>query len=260
MSALTAPRIGLSNKGPIILDYGYGVAANQVIYNGAQVAKNASGFLVPAATTAGLRVVGVADLENHPKLDTTGLADGAVKITVRLGIFNMKFGATTDAVTAADEGNDVYVLDDQTISRVPGAGRPIAGQLFEVNGTDAFVGYGIGVPNRRSGQGTAWQGPGSSDTIAAAGAISVNTEVTAAAVTGTTAYTLADGLFLGQRKTVTASTPGSSPVGTITPATRGGGYANVTAFGTLGDSVEFIWANPTSPAWYIASSQGVTIA
>jgi hypothetical protein len=241
---------------PPIFEIGLGVAATQVIYGGALVAKNSSGFLVPAAATAGLRVVGWAELENHPKVDTTGLADGAVKISVRMGIFPMKIGTSTDAVTAADEGNDVYVLDDQTISRLPGAGRPIAGQLFLVETGKAWVGIGINTPNRRTGQGTAWQGPGSVEAAVASGAVSVNTEITTLNLaTGAQALTLANGLFLGQRKTIVVVQIAGSPVGTLTPATPSG-FATVTALGAVGDSVELIWAG--AGAWYLANSFGCT--
>lgn len=257
MTALAAPRTNFENMAPSIFEIGLGVAANQVIYGGALVAKNSSGFLVPAATTAGLRVVGWAELENHPKVDTTGLADGAVKISVRQGVFPMKIGTSTDAVTAADEQNDVYVLDDQTISRLPGAGRPIAGQLFLVETGKAWVAIGVNTPNRRTGQGTAFQGPGSVEAVSAAGAISVNTEITTLAVTGTAAYTLANGLFLGQRKTIIVISGASTPAGTLTPATPSG-FATVSALGVIGDCVELIWAG--AGAWYIASNFGVTVA
>lgn len=257
LSAPTSFVSRLGNKGPIILDFGWGVAATQVIYNGALVAKNASGFLVPAATTAGLRVVGVADLENHPKLDTTGQSNGDTKITVRLGIWPFKIGSSTDAVTAADEQNDVYVLDDETISRLPGAGRPIAGQLFLVDGTTAWVGIGVSTPNRSSGQNTLFQGAGSVEAISSAGALSVNTAISTLAVSGTTAYTLANGLFIGQRKTVVVISGAATPVGTITPATPSG-FATITGLGVVGEGVEFIWGG--AGAWYIASvTPGVSV-
>lgn len=256
--ALGAPRNDMANKGPIVLDFGYKAKASLVFYSGALVMKGTDGYLRPAAATAGGRVVGVLDLENHPSLDTTGQADGFYTLTARCGIFPMKIGSSTDAVTIADEGNDVYVLDDQTISRLPGAGRPVAGQLFLVDGTTAWIGIGITTPKRPGAQqGTAWQGAGSVEAVAAAGAISVNTEITALTVTGTTAYTLANGLFLGQRKTIIVVGVGGSPVGTVTPATPTG-FATVTALNAAGRGCEFIWAG--AGAWYIASlTPSVTI-
>lgn len=255
--ALGAPRNDMANKGPIVLDFGYKAKASLVFYSGALVMKGTDGYLRPAAATAGGRVVGVLDLENHPSLDTTGQADGFYTLTARCGIFPMKIGSSTDAVTIADEGNDVYVLDDQTISRLPGAGRPVAGQLFLVDGTTAWIGIGIRTPTRSGAQqGTAWQGAGSVEAAVASGAVSVNTEITTLNLaTGAQALTLANGLFIGQRKTIVVVTIAGSPVGTLTPATPSG-FATVTALGAVGDSVELIWAG--AGAWYLASSFGCT--
>src|SRR5690349_19645246 len=52
------------------------VAGTTKIYKGSVIAKNASGYLVPAADTVGLRVVGVA----QEQIDNTAGADGALKI------------------------------------------------------------------------------------------------------------------------------------------------------------------------------------
>jgi hypothetical protein len=93
------------------------------------------------------------------------------------------------------------------------------------------------------------------ENIAAAGALSVSKRNSLLAVDGTTAYTLADGTFVGQRKTCTVISGANTPLGTITPA-HPSGFATVTALGAKGDSVEFMW---TGAAWIITSSQGVTI-
>ena len=259
MSALAAHRTDFENKGPLINTIGYKAKANKVFYNGAMVAVDSSGYLVPAAATAGLRVAGCCDLGNKDKVDTTGTSDGDIMITVLAGVFPQHIGTSTDAVNQADVLNDVYVLDDNTISRLPGAGRPVAGQLIAVVGSLAWVGIGFSLPHPKNseGAGTAYQGKGTVEAVAAAGPLSVNTEITTLAVTGTTAYTLANGLFIGQRKTVVVISGASTPAGTITPATPSG-FATVSALGTVGDSVEFIWAG--TGAWYIANSQGVTIA
>jgi hypothetical protein len=256
MTALAAARFDLSNKGPTPFSIGYKAEASQTFYNGAMVAKNSSGYLVPAATTAGLRVVGVCDLGNKNSVLSSS-TQGDTVINVRSGIFAMKSGTSTDAVTIADLENDVYVLDDQTISRLPGSGRAIAGVLKKIEGSlfHIAIGTGTAAPSRSgAGGGTAYQGAGSTETISSAGALSVNTEISLVSVTGTTAYTLADGLFKGQRKIVTCTAGASTPVGTVTPATPSG-FATVTAIGAAGDSVELIW---TGAAWVLGPSFGVT--
>lgn len=259
MSALAAHRTDFENKGPIINTIGYKAKAGKVFYNGAQVAVDATGYLVPAAATAGLRVAGCCDLGNKDHIDTTGTSDGDVQITVLSGVFPMHIGTSTDAVTQADLLNDVYVLDDNTISRLPGAGRPISGQLIRIVGSLAWVGMGFSLPHvaNSGGAGTAYQGKGSVEAVSAAGALSVATEITTLAVTGTMAFTLANGLFLGQRKSIVVVSAASTPVGSLTVATPSG-FATVSALSAVGRSIELIWAG--AGAWYIANSNGLTIA
>lgn len=252
MSALAAARTNLANKGPILYTLGIKAAASQTIYNGALVMVNTAGKLIPAATTAGGRVVGVADLGTKNSV-LTALDD---VITVKVGIFPFANGTSSDALTDADNLNDVYALDDQTVGRLPTAGRPLAGQLIKIESGLCYVAIGFRLPNHSNtkGAGTAYQGDGSVEAISSAGALSVNTAISTVAVTGTTAYTLANGLFAGQRKTVICISAASTPNGTITPATPSG-FATVTTIGAQGESVEFIW---TGAAWVIASSFGCT--
>ena len=133
-----------------------------------------------------------------------------------------------------------------------------SGQLFAVVGSLAWVGIGFATPHtaNSAGSGTAYQGKGSVEAVSAAGALSVNTEITTLAVTGVTAYTLPNGLFLGQRKTVVVVSAASSPNGTITPATPSG-FATVTGLSAVGAMVELIWAG--AGAWYLASRFGNTL-
>lgn len=255
MTALAAPFKNFSNKSKLFGSLGLPTKAGKVFYSGASVAFDATGYLVPAAATAGLRTAGIADLGNRPSLDTTGLNDGDKLIDVKWGIFPRVNGTSTDACTQADVGNDVYLLDDQTISRLPGAGRAIAGQLVKFEGSVPYVLMFMPHPAGTSA-GTAYQGRGSVDAVVAAGAVSVNTEISTLAVSGTMVFTLANGLFLGQRKTVVVISAAATPVGSLTVATPSG-FATLTALSAVGRSVELIWAG--AGAWYIASSQGVTI-
>lgn len=262
MSALTAARQNVSNKGTVIGTLiGYKAAASQTFFHNGKVAVNAAGYLVPASSTAGLRVVGIADLQGQGSVVSSAVA-GATVILVATGIFPFFSGTGSDAVTQADEMNDVYCMDDQTISRLPGAGRPISGQLIKIDGGLFFVRVGpeISRVGAAASAGTAFQGKGSIETGVASGAVSVATELTTLNLAnGAAALTLANGLFIGQRKTIVVAGITGTPNATLTPATPSG-FATVSALGALGDSVELIWANPTSPAWYIASSNGVNIA
>ena len=92
--------------------------------------------------------------------------------------------------------------------------------------------------------------------ISAAGAIDPTFRFHTLAVTGTTAYPLANGSYPGQQVTAFVISGASIPNGTITPATPTG-FANVTALGALGDLVTFMW---TGAGWVIVSANGVTVA
>ena len=160
MSALTGPRQNSSNKGTVIgTSIGYKAAASTTFYHNGLVAVNAAGYLVPATSAAGLRVVGIADLQGLPRV-VSSAPPGAAVVIVMTGIFPFASGGSTDQVTQADETNDVYVLDDQTISRLGTGGRPIAGQLYKVDGANFFVRDGpeISRVGAAASAGTAFQG------------------------------------------------------------------------------------------------------
>jgi hypothetical protein len=257
MTALAAARSNL--EGPVFYTQGYKAKATKVFYNGALCMLDTGGYLIPAGTTAGCRVVGIIELANSISKDTTGLSDGDYVASVKSGVFSLAAGTTTDLPTIADLGKPVYALDDQTISRLPGSGRPVVGILQKIDGAKFYVAVGLGAgsgapANNNDGFGTAWQGPGSSEAFSSPGALSVNTEVSLLTVDGTDAITLADGLFKGQRKIVTVVAGTNTPIGTITPATPSG-FATVTALGAVGDSVELIW---NGAAWLLGPSFGCT--
>lgn len=255
--ALSAARKKIPNRGPIALTWGYFLDTGKTFYANALVALF-GGYLRPCTGAPGEKVVGVAELvvdESVVSAGSAGATTPVTKIAVKTGIFGFAIGGTSDAVTQADVGRKVYAIDDTTIGKLSTGGRPVAGMLMEVEGTTAWVNVtGNEDAVAADGDGTAWQGAGSVEAISSAGALSVATEISTLAVTGTTAYTLANGLFKGQRKVATVVSGASTPLGTITPATPSG-FATVTALGGVNDSVEFIWSGA---AWYIASSFGCT--
>lgn len=109
------------------------VAANQKIYAGNMVAINATGYAVPAATTAALTVMGVAD----EAVDTTDMADGVVTVCVwRTHSFCLA-NSTAKAVTQAMVGKKCYVQDAVTISS-DSAAAP-AGTVMEVSPDGVWV-------------------------------------------------------------------------------------------------------------------------
>lgn len=135
--ALSADRRTPKRGQNVLADYlDVPVAASAILYNGALVALNLSGYAVPAdATTAGLRVIGVASA----KADNTGGSAGAIKVRVERGVFGMKNSATVQALSAADVGRPCFAVDDCTVARTPSMGaRPYCGRVYEI-GDDGLV-------------------------------------------------------------------------------------------------------------------------
>lgn len=87
---------------------------------------------------------------------------------------------------------------------------------------------------------------GVSETIAAAGAISLKTYESRLTVSGTMAFTLADGTQVGQRKRVVCDSAAAIPAATMTiasPETATGFAVSATFFfDAPGQAVEFIWS------------------
>ncbi len=79
------------------------------IYAGAFVCVNAAGYAVPGSDTAGLIFQGVA----MEQKDNTLGADGALDVTVRRrGLVKAIMGT---AITQANIGDNVFLVDDQTV-------------------------------------------------------------------------------------------------------------------------------------------------
>lgn len=101
------------------------VAASVRIFAGAMVALNATGFALPAVTTA-TRVRGVA----LDEADNTSGADGAVSVDIERGAF-LFANDTTNAVTRAHIGASVYVVDSNTVGS-SATSTIVAGKCLDV--------------------------------------------------------------------------------------------------------------------------------
>lgn len=73
-------------------------------------------------------------------------------------------------------------------------------------------------------------------------------------VTGTVAYTLADGEYIGQVKTLNVTVAASTPDGTLTPAT----FVNATSIDldAVNESLALVW---TAAGWVVTSIVGATL-
>lgn len=251
MAALTAQRKIENLNSGLLLPFDYPTKATKVFYKGALTALDATGYLVPAGAVAGQRTAGVVDTGQAEKVDTTGQSDGDTSLKVQAGIFAFKNATAGDALTQAQVGKDVFVLDDQTVAKTDGGGaRPVAGQLVKFETGKMWVAVGIRLFHDVA-NGVAYVAP----TTVTSGAIPVASPLTFLSVTGTVAFTLADGTFAGQRKTLRCTVAASTPAGTLTPATPSG-FATI-LFDAVHEETVLEW---TGAAWVIALVVGATPA
>ena len=111
------------------------VASGKKIFAGSLVAASATGFATPGATATSLTALGRAE----ETTDNSGGGDGAASVLVRRGKA-FKFANDVDAVTQAELGKSVYIVDDQTVAKTNGTGtRSVAGKCLGVESDGVWV-------------------------------------------------------------------------------------------------------------------------
>ena len=110
--------------------------AGAVVLVGTFALVDDTGFAVAstAAIAATQKVMGVGD----SSADNTDGESGDVQACVRRKKQFLFRNSTTDAVTQAELGEDVFVEDNQTVAKTTGAGLPVAGKFmgFDTQFTD----------------------------------------------------------------------------------------------------------------------------
>jgi hypothetical protein len=246
MSALTAQRRISNLIDGLLLPFDYPAKASTVFYKGGFVGLDATGYLVPMTATAGLRAAGAVDTGQAAKVDTTGQSDGDTVFKVQAGIWSANNHAS-DTVTQADMLKPVFFADDNTVARTDGGvGRPIAGIAVKIENGQVYtaVGFPFGLLDASQLGGAA---PGPSNLVTS-GALGLG-RTTRVSVTGTVAFTLADGTEVGQRKSIRCTVAASTPVGVLTPA-HASGFSTLT-FGAVGNYAELEW---NGTAWEIVAT------
>lgn len=112
------------------------VAAGVVLFAGALVVANATGFAAPGSEATGLTYLGRA--EEH--VDNSGGADGEQTVLVRRNkAFQFK-NAGADPVTQASFGKPCFIVDDETVAATDGTGsRSAAGTVLGVDAGGVWV-------------------------------------------------------------------------------------------------------------------------
>lgn len=133
MSALTADRNTPRRDGQ---ELSLGLAAATKIYGGSIVCRNASGYAVSGSTSTTLKALGIAG----EQVDNSSGSAGAKSVAIRKGTYRFGNSTSTDAITAADIGNDCYIVDDQTVAKTSGTStRSVAGKVADVDSDGVWV-------------------------------------------------------------------------------------------------------------------------
>lgn len=132
MAALTNDR-KIRLQGGIRRTFTGDLAASTTIYMGALVAKNASGYVVPASDAAAIKVIGFA-LE---QVVNSGAA-GAKTIMIGTGVIECDNAG--GAIVQAGKHALCYVADDQSVSTSAAMTNDvIAGRVVDFTTTKVFV-------------------------------------------------------------------------------------------------------------------------
>ena len=115
------------------------MAAAMLIYQGALVALNATGFASKGVVATTLKQFGRAEAT----VDNSAGAAGAKEIDVRPGIYRWFNSSAADLITTAEIGTDCFIVDDQTVAKTNGtATRSRAGKVVGVDAVGVFVQMG----------------------------------------------------------------------------------------------------------------------
>lgn len=208
--ALTANRKTLARTQSVLANFP--VNGGSHIYAGALVALDVTGFLVPAAASANLTVIGRADEEK----DNTGGQDADLYCRVQQGVYKWD-NDSGSAVTQALAGTVCYVKDDHTVG-LSESNSIVAGIVLELDDDGDSVWVQTMKASPVTAAITGYPSAGAIETVAT-GAVSVVKRTTLITIDGTKAYTLANGTIEGQRKSIRVTTAENTPNGTLTPTT-----------------------------------------
>ncbi len=137
MTALAADRITNISKRDGVR-YVDPVAASALIYAGALVVLNASGYATKGSTATGLIARGVAVRQ----VDNSSGADGDEDVETEAGVFDF---INNGGITRAHIGDLAYIVDDQTVAETDGGGtRSAAGTIKDIDSVTGRVFVKVG--------------------------------------------------------------------------------------------------------------------
>lgn len=112
------------------LALGRGPAASSItFFDGSIVMSNAGGYVTVGATATGQFARGVCITAL-----TSPASNGAVEVGWEEGDFEFDSGTAGDALTIANVGDDVYIIDDTTVGATSGTNtRSLAGKMIALS-------------------------------------------------------------------------------------------------------------------------------
>lgn len=114
------------------------VAAGVTIHAGALVALTAAGLATPGAVATTLTGDGVAVAD----ADNAGGGASAIAVEVEKSVFRFANSAAGDAITAADIGENAFIVDDETVAKTNGgATRSVAGKIVDVDAQGVWIDF-----------------------------------------------------------------------------------------------------------------------
>jgi len=234
MAAATQNRECLQLGAPFKIGRGK-IAASTKIYANTIVARNTAGHIVPAANTAGLVVVGMSLAE----FDNSAGAAGDLECEYGVGVYGFP-NDTGKPIALADSGRMAYVHDDQTLCDEREGSVVEAGPVFWYDSGDDIVYVTIGIEGREYVLG---------EETVTSGALSLYKAVSLISVTGTQAYTLADGLYVGQIKYLRCTVAATTPDGTLTPTNLADG--STLDFDAVEEAYALMWMGTAWRVLYV---------
>lgn len=245
-------------RGPVVT-----VKAGAAFAKGAKLSTDANGKAVTATT--GYHVFARA-------LEAAGADGDEVRVALvmsfapALSVNSLASASSSGAIAPTDDyvllsvdGTKAYTLDDGdigheiTIECIAGTNTPVGTLTF--NGAQAAYGTeATTVVFTSAGQmvtlvmtSTGWKRVAfSGATTHASGALNLHAHTNYLSVTNTVAYTLADGIRIGQRKRIECSAVSGTPVGTLTINAAWSTEPTSWVFTAVGQALELEW---TATGW-----------
>ena len=126
------------------------IAASVTVYGGS-VATTRAGYITPASSPASTDVVWGLIYRQTPLVPPQAASSvaGTYNAVIDTGSFFLNAGTGSDALSTADCGSTVYLINETTVGKTNGgASRPVAGVLLNID-TNVTPSYAVALGSNR---------------------------------------------------------------------------------------------------------------